>query len=337
MSALFDELCARLRLQPDAKGEVPITCPHCSKESGPGDVHCSYSERGYYCWVCANGGSLRQLWDVLVGGEAPKRNHYAPRYTPKPKPRRYDITLHSPDELARRYAAHTATEAEWAAYAPSLTWLRAFGLGFGAFPRYSSQCQHERLMVPLIADGHVVGFRGRAVSCDCPKWLGPGGNPSRFLYNAARLLPDRNRLKQPGAERRSYVGDSPVEDANGAQGCTVWIVENPVDAILLEQRGEAAVATLGVSVWDDIWTVLLTRAKPGAVVVAYDNDAPGNGGGLAGQRAWREAHSNARPPMNGPRLAARLIKAGLLAYVLNWGDVPQKTDVGDVLRQEVPA
>ena len=338
---LFDVLCSMLGARADRRGEVDWECPFCGKPVKPGHRHFSFSERGGYCMVCGEGKGLRYLGKLLLGprwddvpGEdwrkvrAPVRQ--APR-TPRPD-RRYKIMDHEPTAILEDYRQSERSHALWFDYAPALTRetiLRA-GLTAGALPRYSSRCTHIRLMVPLeIRGGSVVGFRARSITCDCGKWLGPGGNPSKFLYNGERISPPgsfhANRPDDPVYFRRQDAG----EQLRSRQ--TLFVVENPVDALLLEQSDWAAVATLGVSNWDDEWTQAILGSDVGRVVVLFDNDAPGNGGGARGRLEWAEKHKGP-PPLNGVKLANRLLASGVQARVFDWEHAPIGTDVGDMLR-----
>lgn len=61
MSDLFDSLCHHYSQVPDRRGEVYVSCPFCGVESSRGNVHCSFSANGFYCFVCGTGCGLRKL------------------------------------------------------------------------------------------------------------------------------------------------------------------------------------------------------------------------------------------------------------------------------------
>lgn len=307
-ASLFERLCQRLNARPDRRGEVHVNCPFCGKEAKRGQVHFSFSERGAKCLVCGESAGLRRLAEVygLDGAQAwtpPTPRAEAPRRT---LDRSADFARWC-DEWARNPRAVDA----WQKYKPLPEQvIRAHRLGLGRFPKYASQCQHERLMVPLYQDGKVVGIRGRALDCEHDKWLSPAGSKCA-LYNAEHL--------------------------GRAAGRVVWIVENPIDALLLELAlpDAVAVATLGVSMWQEEWTGRIAQARPASVIVAYDNDRPGNGGGETGRAVWLATHPKDLLP-NGVKLANRLLAAGVRARLFPWpADAPVHMDIGDVLRGRI--
>lgn len=306
MTDYFSLLCQHLNIAPDRRGECHVTCPSCGKEPKRGQAHFSFSEKGAHCFVCGLDIGLKALaghYGLTDGSPvAPlPRVEAAPQY-------HYDILEHEPDRLAAQYAAHPEAVARWQAYKPlPAEVITRYQLGYGRLPRYSSRCQHERLIVPLLgSSGHVVGFRARSAGCDCGKWLSPAGS-QMVLFNMATLA--------------------------FSAGEQLWIVENPIDALLLEQRYPVkAVATMGVTIWHDEWTHWIVAAKPRRVVVAYDHDVPGNGGTPEMRRRWAEEHNGKVMPSNGARLANTLLTAGLPAVLLPWPeDAPEKADIGQVL------
>jgi len=300
MNALFDALLRQHGVQPDRHGEAHVTCPFCGKEPKRGQVHFSFSERGGKCFVCGQGATLSKLAELWGHGE--------PRPAPAPKPRPARRAVWNWDALVAQYAANPRRLEAWASYKPlPEDVIRARRLGLGTFPKSLSKCQHERLMVPLYEDGRCVGIRGRSLGCSCGRWLSPLGSRC-VLYNAEAL--------------------------SRAAGRVVFIVENPVDALMLEQLHPhvVAVATLGVSMWQDTWTDLLRRCGARRVVVAYDNDVPGNGGTAAARAAWQARHGSLPMP-GGIRLVNRLLEAGIPARLYDWGDAPVGADIGSVLQK----
>lgn len=184
--------------------------------------------------------------------------------------------------------------------------ITAYGLGVGRFPAYTSACSHDRLTVPITRpDAGIVGFRGRAFQCDCKSWLTPKGS-RMFLFNWEALAQ--------------------------VKGQPLFIVENPIDALLLKaKKNTIAVATLGVTIWKAEYTELIKTANPSKIVVAFDNDRPGNGAGEAGKRKWIAEHGRDIMP-NGLRLVNHLLSQGLpCVYLFDWGKAAYGMDIGKLL------
>ncbi len=327
-SALFAELCVRLHVEPDRHGEAHTACPFpgCGKEvasdARSGHVHFSFSERGGHCFVCGQSASLPRLAQLfgLARDYAPM-----PRVAPLPRPGARCATDFN--ALCRAYEAHPGCAQAWRQYKP--LWpetIKAYRLGYGSFPPYTSRCRHPRLMVPLIAGGRVVGFRGRrtpACSCDAKaKWLSPSGTRT-LLYNGERL---------------GVAGPTLGYAAPRPRAPMLFVVENPLDALLIEQcyPDIAAVATLSVSNWRPEWTEAVKQYGAEVVTVAFDNDLPGNGGAAQRPRLasqWRATHHGMEPPRaNGVKLVNRLLQEGVTACLFEWPeDAPDKADIGDLL------
>jgi hypothetical protein len=307
LARIFDDLCRTLGVDEGQHGEAVLPrCPSCGKESTRRDIHATFSVRGWHCFVCGEGGGLFSLARRL---NVSATSAYPARPVTQPPKERYNIaTRVNMEALVRGYEAHAARLACWQAYSPVFDqhMIQENRLGVGAFPEFSSQCAHERLQVPLIEDGKIVGLRGRAFSCTCKKWLSPGGS-RMILYLGDRLL-----------------ANAPVDK--------VLIVENPVDALLLWQHKRPAVATLGVTIWGEHYSQILKRAGVRTVGICYDNDRPGNGGGEAGRLAWLEKHNCDIVP-NGVKLANRLLSAGFRATIFSWEGFPLGADPGMLLRK----
>lgn len=331
--------------------EYHLACPDCGHESSPRDPHCSFSARGWHCFSCGSGGSLAGLADKLnLAADAP---YFAPQ-----RPQKAEITRKSvlpywmsslqQTSLLGAFWGHSRRFDLWRAYKPlTRELIIRYGLGVGVLP--ASRCKHERLVIPIFSGTMLVNFRGRAINCQCGKWLAPGGWGDlsmldyQPLYNA---------------------------DALTSQGAVVFVVENPVDALLLTDnpmpaiawmtngkkadreliesiamgewgaavsRGEpnmvVGVATYSTSYWRDTWTEALLAARPRLVVVAMDNDLPGNGGAYRRselQREWLKTHPRV-PDARGEKLKRRLRKSGLPTVLFNWQDAPNKYDIGSLM------
>ncbi len=290
---LLDELIHKTHAVTDRKGEHHITCPVCGKESTPRNPHCSFNGRGWHCFSCGAGGGLRDLAERLnVQGEyiAPLRQE---------APRQPASWLQDAERLIEQYAAHSRSWSLWQAYKPlSRSTYDKMRLGVGVLP--VSKCKHERLIVPIYDGTMVVGLRGRALGCDCGKWLAPGGTIIEMypLYNEAAIVP----------------------------GAAVTIFENPIDSLLYTERagGAVGVATYSIAYWYERWTKALQAARPEMVIVQYDNDIPGMGGGRRRAelvRQWLERHDRVPEPA-GIKLVNKLQRAGLNAVPFPWDEFP---------------
>lgn len=309
--ALFDGLCQRFQAHPDRRGHVHVECPSCGKEPKRGQTHFSFSERGAHCFVCGFSASLSRLAQQLqvtpiVTPVRPARVQEAPRprYWQQNPQRFLQAFLEAPDRLDL-----------WQQYKPlSIDTISRWRFGVGVLP--SSPCSHRRLIYPLFERDRIVGFRGRAISCDCAKWISCGG--SHAVCWGLDLV---------------------------TTGATVLIVENPVDAALAMQEEPDVVAvasTAGAGTWREEWTARLATAQPEQVICWLDND-------LAGcpnretyrelRAAWQQAHPGMKvPEPNGPRIANALNDAGLHATVYRWPvGTPSKADLGWALSPEAAA
>jgi hypothetical protein len=304
MNDLFDKVHGSL--QGTKRHEwYDATCPFCGKESKRGQVHFSYNESGYHCFVCANSGSIVALADRLnLKGSAP---YVAPAREPKPeKPLARWRT--NPDALIDRYLQHGQRFERWMQYKPlQPDTVRRFGFGYGRLPfqRHDTgewyMGTHDRLIVPLWQGGALAGLRGRAILPDDAgaKWMSATGST---------MVPW-------GLE---YLHDD----------CTVWVCENYVDGAWLMQACPDlnAVALGGCSNWREEWCFRIAAHKPKAVVVCLDNDLPGQARGATRARLeaeWRAdtKHAGAQPPAsNGVRILNDLLQHGVRASLFEWLD-----------------
>jgi len=223
--------------------------------------------------------------------------NYQPMPKSEPKP------IEPPPSWLLNPPRYPVGVAEWQKYAPlPESLILEKRLCVGVLPK--SQCRHKRLIVPVLDGGLLVGLRGRAIRCSCPKWLAPGGTKlSRYtLYNIDAVRP----------------------------GSVVIIVENPIDALLigLADPGAVGVGTYSTSYWRDDWTKTLVAAKPRMVFVAFDNDLPGNGGAARRPemvRDWMRTHDRI-PQARGIKLTNELQRA-LPAELYDWGNAPVGADM----------
>ena len=313
-----------LHLKPDSKGRIYPKCPYCGKESSNHDVHTILDDKGYKCFVCGKRVSAQTFAkDVgLIGDEALPELPERPD-PPKPEPAKWlsqgEYWLQQWDTIGKYL--------QWNAYKRLKDeTIDAYRLGYGKLPQYSSRCQHDRLIVPLIVNGKLVGARARWNGCTCDshktKWLSPKDS-QMVLYNGAML------------------GDGELMGLSAQvwqAGAVLWIVENPIDALKMTENGMYAVATLGVTVWRPDWTRVIKDAQPALVIVCYDHDLAGNGANSAAEyaemvRLWREKNAGGNVPIpNGVRLANELNGAGVLTRLYKWPKgTPLKADIGDLL------
>lgn len=324
---LFALVHHHLAGKPARRGdEHHADCPYCGKESKRGQTHFTYSPRGGHCFVCGGGGGLVELAAHLGLTDASP----PPTSRPRPAPPMPDPLPPPPAWRSWRRAEYmdayypnaTAVAAAWRSsnYGKPVTIVDVarHWLGYGALPGSHEQ----RLIVPVFGDdGRLACLRGRLP--DKGGWMSPAGwrLAELPLYNLRRAWP----------------------------GCTLVIVENAVDALLLsrhyESRGAAAVAvaTLSVTYWADAWDAALLAVKPARVLVVYDNDLAGNGITdealrTAEQEAWRQKRGHEPPPARGPLVAQRIRRLGIHAHVYEYPPgTPVGADPGDFIKQREEA
>jgi hypothetical protein len=183
------------------------------------------------------------------------------------------------------YRSHPLRRAAWLAYKPIPEvdfdrWL----LGVGPLPG-ARICPHDRLVYLVVQEGKTVAIRGRAFrpTCrtGCPKWL-----------------------SAPGSVAALWGWDHLTRA--GCKGKALWVVENPVDAMLLMSTVPGLVAcatTAGAGAWREPWTERIAAAARRAeeVTVCYDNDPAGlAGAALVFDALWpgvgRKLRRHAWPP-----------------------------------------
>ena len=292
------------------KEERWIDCPNCGTEAEK--EHCSYGPRGWHCFVCGEGGGLKDLSDRLGAQPASEPYRKAARREKKAKHRPFFWQQHA-EEVLTALTGHPKVEQHWALYRPfNIETIRAWNLGVGTLP--SCRCKHRRLIYPSYdAAGRVIAFRGRAFECDCTKWLQSAG--SRVTLWGGLLIKENT---------------------------TVIVCESPIDAMLAMQEtpGIVAVAsTGGAGTWRESWTKWIRDQRPKQVVVWYDNDLPGTPNEVLRYKLaqeWRDKHPQAKklPVSNGPRVANALRKAGVNAVLYKWPDgAPEKADLSWALME----
>jgi predicted RNA-binding Zn-ribbon protein involved in translation (DUF1610 family) len=317
---LYTQLVQSLHPEIDRTGEAHLACPECGHPSSPRNPHCSFSAHGWHCFVCGAGGGLQSLAEKLelVG------DHYPLPAKPKAKPKRPPGWITKANLLVEQYESHPRRFERWMAHKPlAMQTIVDAHLGIGILPPtighdgtpyYPGGCSHDRLIVPVFWGSQIVALRGRRLDCDCEaKWIAAQGATIDILplYNWQAL-------------RTNQV---------------IFIVENMVDALLITQEKApwVGMAIYSTSYWKPEWAQAIHQAKPEMVIVALDNDLVGNGGARRRDellQTWQQAHNGKAPPARGVYVVNELNKTGVPAYLMDWGDAPAKTDVGNLLTQE---
>jgi hypothetical protein len=227
-------------------------------------------------------------------------------YEPPPKPIvRWRL---NPAKLLAQYHDNPARFARWREYKPvTEETIERFGFGLGRLPFQDEAGQWymsktEWLTVPVYDAGNLVALRGRNLTNKGAKWICATGS------------------------------DVALWNVDGVRaGSTVWLCENYVDAALLMQKYPKwdAVSIGGSTTWRRKFAHQLAARRPAQIVVALDNDLPGNGGGARREQwleEWRAQHPHAKPPdANGPKIVEELRLSGVPALLFDWPDnAPQK-------------
>lgn len=292
----------KLRREGGDNPQCDIPCPDCGRRGG----HFGFSLKGANCFGCGYKTSLQGLANRLGLDTA---TEYQPiEYQSQPELPRY--WQKNPQKYLEKFITHSELYALWSKYKPlSTQTIARHKLGVGVLP--SSRCEHRRLIVPIIHKGAILGFRGRALSCDCPKWLS-ATNTKSTLYGVEDVQP----------------------------GDKVFWVENHVDALLVHElmpefRGVAS--TAGAGTWRQ-FVPLLAERKPSLVIVALDNDLVGCPNPQTYQILAREfERKNGRKPQapNGVGIMAALLKSRIRCHKWEWPNgTPAKYDMGSYLLGE---
>ncbi len=329
--SLYAQLCARYPgASTDRHGNVFIDCVNCGRPAR--DKKCSFSPKGFFCFICSEGGGLQKLARLLdlpashlsACGHAqadacPHADRQAdsdyrppPTLPQKPPPQ----WTRNPQAWLERFLAHPRRIELWQKYRPfTLETIAAHQFGAGILP--ATRCRHERITYPVYSDGKIVSLRGRVISCDCPKWINSAWSKAALWGRG---------LLRSGLEM-------------------VLICESPPDSVLAMQELEGVISVAssnGAGKFDDEWAKAIADSKPELVVVALDNNLPGQVMGdqrTAAAKEWRADHPRARrlPVANGPRIATMLANHGTPVHLLDWRefDAPLGADIGWLVSREI--
>ncbi len=336
MADLLTAVLDRLGVDLDRGGRAHADCPFCGADGATRTGRAAYhfyvydlpGRQGAQCWVCGWRGSLLDL----------ARHFDLQGYTPAERREQLPIPL-APWQQAVALGHYRAFQrrqwpavvAAWQAYKPldELT-IQVADLGLGRLPLWSETKRQwymhrfDRLIVPLIVGGQIVGLRGRAThpADDGPKWLTASTSAS-VLMGLGDVTP----------------------------GSVVVWCENLVDRLLAAASDARAVyvASGGVS-WRDEWLDELAARQPRHILIFFDNDlagCPSDRAYTEGRAAWlatmqeRMATGRIRslppaPEPRGPKLANDLLKRGVPASVHRWpNDRPLHWDLGSEVTQIV--
>lgn len=308
----FSRLLAHFKVSEDGKGEVWTACPNCKRKQK--DKKFSFSIRGFKCFICGfQGKKLSYLADFV---RAPRAFRPYRHTEHRPKPVKKRPWQSNPGTALFQYTSHPRKVDRWRAYRPfSDEIIERYDLGVGVLP--SCRCKHSRLIYPVYDGLDIVGFRGRAINCECLKWLVSAGT------KVVLWMSDFAHYIEPGR--------------------TVIVCESPVDAMMVKMARPELVAvasTGGAGTWRDGWTNLIVSLLPAQVIVWLDNDLPGSAAGATRERLlaeWREKMArknitNAHPPRaNGPRIANTFL-SHVPTELYRWPvSAPARMDLSDVL------
>lgn len=293
----FATIQAMLGGEPNRRGWYDVACPFCGKPAERGQVHFSYNATGYKCFVCDAHGTLRKLAEHLrIDAPVTPVTRQAPEPVATARWRQNPGKLLEVYRNPERYTA-------WKRYKPlSTTTIERFDFGYGRLPFQRSDgewymSRQPWLTVPLWEAGKLVGLRGRNLGSAGPKWISATGS-TYTLWGV------------------DYVRRNAV----------TWLCENYVDAAwLMQEHPEwCAVAIGGATTWQPQWAQMLKERQPKTVIVALDNDLPGQAIGTLRDKLsaeWTAERHTPPPEAQGPRIANALNAAGVKAMLFEWPEV----------------
>lgn len=318
-TALFDQLVDHFQPQ-YGRTWLSIQCPSCGHEAEKSQrAACSMSDQGWRCHVCGEGGTLKDLAKRtgIDGNDMPAYTPYQKAVKAR-KPAKWQL---DPNWFLSRFLERPERLTAWQRYKRlSIESISRYRLGYGVLP--ASKCQHPRLIVPLFHQKQIVGFRGRAIDCQCTKWLSSGGSQNICVGLGAIKPGDR-----------------------------VALIENEIDRILCQAHDPSVkmlALPFGVASWQDAWTDELARRKPAHVLIILDNDLAGNPNKEAYQhgielwnakmdamiQAGRIKSKPDRPPYpHGYKYLKQFRAAGIPADRYIWpSGTPYKYDIGEMFK-----
>lgn len=336
---LFPTLCTHFNASPGKKNEAHVDCPFCGSKAGNQvNPHASFSPKGFKCFSCGTGKSLKALWEH-IGHPEYKTPDVPIKPLPEAKKTPFKLSL---DQYKRDYLTSDVI-GHWQNYKPLPDMaIKAYQLGYGILPR--SSCKHNRLIVPVFGrDGQIVHLRGRRIDCQCEsKWTVSGG------WSMESLEPYNSQCVKPIV----LIVENPIDALMISSGSfyvpiirlilpllvrdSIWQVDSWVKNWARYDYPISAIATFSVAYWREDWSDYLKDASQ--IIVAYDNDLPGNGGSVNRDRFiadWRrDIPDRPIPKASGVTLVNRLRHEGLPATLLDWGNRPAKFDIGSLLTEQ---
>lgn len=318
---LYDRLIDHFKPE-HGRAWLAIQCPNCGHVADKSRRSTTaMSETGWKCHSCGEGGSLWNLAERVGLTEAPLERAERQRERRNEQKRLPAQWTRNPAAYLDKFLEHPERLQRWQAYKNlSLQSISRYRLGYGVLP--ASKCLHPRLIVPLFKDRQIVGFRGRAVSCQCTKWLSSGGS------------------------QNVCVGLAAIRPGN-----RVALIESEVDRILCQEHDPSVkmlALPFGVASWQDEWTHELKRRNPAHVLIILDNDLAGNPNREAYQHGLALWHQKMdamiaagriktkpdRPPYpNAYKYLKQFRAAGLNADRYIWPDgTPYKYDIGEMFK-----
>jgi predicted RNA-binding Zn-ribbon protein involved in translation (DUF1610 family) len=313
LSLLIHSMNARI-----VRSEAHADCPFCGKEMKRGQNHFKFNEKGYHCFICGAKGILDELYEKVIGlginVEMPST--IIKLQSQNDKPAWWESCA---ERVCSTFESHPHKERAWLQYAPKLSraTIKKFRLGFGKLP--SCRCDHNRIIYPIIVNGEVKGFRGRAIEekclSQCAKWL-QSRHTQSTLYGT-HLIPNPIRPVY-----RVIITESPT---------AVMLLTQLYGNRTVKRDGMHIKSTLAVSPtngameWAESWSHQLFALLPSVIVLATDNDDAGKHAALRIAEHLKIVYTT----HNKERNTEIEIPAPILRHI-QWSDsVPDKYDMKD--------
>lgn len=302
---------------------------------------------GFHCFACPKSTSLYQLSIDLGMGSDDIGGGYTSRkrinYIPKPR-----LWFDKVDTLQSDYVSSANVYDSWQDYKKiSSNIVDKYGLGLGSLPE--TRCKHNRLITPIRdRSGDVKWFRGRSIDCDCEKWIGASGiSPYEVpLPLSYWLKPDTTIFIVENFVDAIIINETTPYQAVSSLSVSYWCdrwtraikaVNAPYVMVTFDAdmpgNGATCETHLVTAAKARIYRKLLIEGVElstddiEVVEIGYNNtqiliDWIAFGGIEAGQMAM--------PQPSGVKLANRLRKEGINAYVSKWNEGEEGMDIGSL-------